>query len=153
MSIRHRWAGLNLSFHPMSSQLTVQDQAKVRQREIKYGEFMRQQDTGILQYLEVNHGISNPTRRLLKMIARVMSHMLGIELDREDKRRKNLLIGWLNFNFELIRPHIAGVVICDGDGRATGFMAQQLDDYRRANPNGTLSAYLRSPRLPNARRK
>jgi hypothetical protein len=66
-----------------------------------------------LYELEVHHRISSPTRHFLESIALVMSHMFEIDFDREDKWRRNLLIGW--FNFECIRPHIASLVICDSD--------------------------------------
>ena len=58
-----------------------------------------------VEMLQTKFG-SLPNRHQLLALAQVIKEKLGIALDREATRRKNVLIKWYDENLEVIKPFI-----------------------------------------------
>jgi hypothetical protein len=113
---------------------TEKDREEVERKKIQYKDYMEWKDRGILKDLKDYHGIDNPTRELLVTIAMLMGNECGIRPDRQDKRRRDLMIGWLNLHYEQIRAIVPNIVLRDTKGPMTGPNMDFWNVFRRDNP-------------------
>jgi hypothetical protein len=99
-------------------------------------------DRGILFDLDRLHGIADPDLDLLVCIAQAL-----VGLDRRIHQRiptwsKELTIGWLNYHYNILQPHIQNLVIRTGDGEALGPRADEFEKWAAANPDSEVMKYL-----------
>jgi hypothetical protein len=122
---------------------TQKDHNEVQQKKEEYGEFMTWgPERGILKDLAETFHIENPSLKYLVPIAQCVSHLTGVDLDRQDKRRRELLIGWFNKHYERVRPLLSGLVLVDDSGKGIGPCAPDFEKFRTDHPNHELLAYL-----------
>jgi hypothetical protein len=109
----------------------------------RYGKSAELRWTGILADLETFHGIETPDRILLVTIAQTLAHLLpDSEFGREEKRRKNLTIGWLNYHYDQIRDYIPNLVITTKTGEALGPQAAEFTRWTSQHPDHPIVQYL-----------
>jgi hypothetical protein len=125
---------------------TVKDQEEITQKRLEYRDFTELRDCGIVHDLEVRYRIANPTLTLLLTIAKAMSSLTGIEIGRQEKRRRDLLIGWFNKHYDAIKTHVPHMVIKDEDGQMKGPAVEQWGEFCTANPNAQILEFLRCPK-------
>jgi hypothetical protein len=125
---------------------TTRDQEQIMQKRLEYRDFADLRDHGIVHDLAVHYGIANPTLPLLLTIAKAMSKLAGIEIGRQEKRRRDLLIGWFNKNYDKIQAHVPHMVIKNEDGEMKGPSLEKWEKYRVANPNAEIFDFLRCPK-------
>jgi hypothetical protein len=117
-----------------------------KQRELieaRYAEFAELKQSGILADLATFYGIKEPDQTLLVTIAQTLAHLLPeIEFGREEKRRKNLTIGWLNYHYDRIRNYIPNLVITTKTGEVVGPQAAQFTYWTSQNPDHPIVQYL-----------
>lgn len=87
------------------------DREEVAEKTAMYGSLREWKDKGIIHEFKETFGVENPTKDDLLALAQIVSKHTSIVLDRQDKRRKNILIGWFNSNWEQIRPLLSRVVV------------------------------------------
>jgi hypothetical protein len=122
---------------------TQKDHSEVQQKKEEYGEFMTWgPERGILKDLADMFQIENPPLKFLVPIAQCVSRLIDVELDRQDKRRRELLIGWFNKNYERIQPLLGGLILLDDTGRGTGPRAKDFEKFSAADPNHEVLLYL-----------
>jgi hypothetical protein len=90
----------------------------------------------ILRLLREYHSITNPSHRVLKMIAQTMASSVGLKIGREPSRRKELLIGWMNQNYDDFAPLIDKLVFTDESGQVYGDI-EWLRKYSAEHPEDT----------------
>jgi hypothetical protein len=125
---------------------TAKDQEEIMQKRLEYQDFTDLRDRGIVHDLEVHFSIANPTLPLLLTIAKTMSSLTGIQIGRQEKRRRDLLIGWFNKNYNTIKTYIPQMVIKDESGEMKGPSLEKWDEFREANPNAEILDFLRCPK-------
>jgi hypothetical protein len=119
------------------------DQRNVEVKHYELEEYTRhQQIWRILPALKQIHNIDKPSHAQLLAIARAVSARFGIVLDHEAKRRKSILIGWLNKNFEAFRETIPKIVLEDSRGHVWGPMKAEYEASAAANPNSLARQFL-----------
>jgi hypothetical protein len=122
---------------------TKRDHSEIRQKKEAYGEFMKWGSRrGVLKDLSEIFHVENPPLKFLVPIAQCLSAILNVELDRQDKRRRELLVGWFNKNYERIAPVMPHMILIDGDGRAIGPRAEAFQQFRAEHPCHSVLEYL-----------
>jgi hypothetical protein len=121
--------------------LTHDENAQTAKRN-EYAAFMNWTDRGILKDLKELFEIDDPPLPLLLTIARVLSEIIKIPLDRQDKRRREFLVGWFNKHYDHIRPHVSGLVLYHENGELKGKEAQRVTILQDADPERSLIKYL-----------
>jgi hypothetical protein len=119
-----------------------QDVAEVSRLREYYQPWCNWTDRGILHDLKEIHHRPNPTRLLLLSIALGVSHELGIPIGRQEKRRRDLIVGWLNEHYSHVEGIIPELVLCDSRGPLSG-PAEKLMQYRRDHPDDSDVAEIR----------
>lgn len=104
----------------------------------EYKDYMNWKNHGIVPEMERIFGVKEPVKEELLTLARMISKTLDIELDRQDKRRRDFLIGWFNKNFEIIRPILSKIVRIDPDGVSHGEHAEEWEIFKQTNPTDDL---------------
>jgi hypothetical protein len=113
---------------------TIKDNTEVQLLMDHYQPYLKWEGKGILHDLSVLHKRNNPSRLLLLSIALGISHAKNLALGRQEKRRRNLLIGWLNENYEHVHSVINELVLGDTSGDLSGPEAP-LRAYQAAHPD------------------
>ena len=98
----------------------AKDAEEIEKKKQEYAEYMDWTDRGILVDLKEMFDMEKPTKDDLKALARIVGEHLNIEVDRQDKRRKEFMVGWFNKNYELIRPVLSQMVLIGKNGEAHG---------------------------------
>jgi hypothetical protein len=121
----------------------TEDQKQQELAKARYGASAELKQSGILADLATFYGIKEPDRILLVTIAQTFAHLLPeIEFGREEKRRKNLTIGWLNDHYDRIQNYIPNLVITTKTGEVLGPQAAQFIDWTSQNPDHPIVQYL-----------
>jgi hypothetical protein len=121
------------------------DKEEIEDKKREYRDFGAWTDKGILKDLKLLFQIENPSLQLLLPIAMNLSHILNLPLGRQEKRRKNFLIGWLNKHYELIEKFVPRLVIKDDKGNMRGPCLEEWSTFQRANPDADILHYLAHP--------
>jgi hypothetical protein len=85
-----------------------------------YAPYSKWTDRGILHDLGELYHHAAPTQPLLLNIALVLSKHCGIPLDRNEKRNRDNLIGWINYHYDSFGPLIPRLLIRDTTGAPMG---------------------------------
>jgi hypothetical protein len=93
-----------------------QDKAEVTRLTAYYRPWIDWTDQGILHDLKVIHDVDDPAKGLLLNIAVSVADQHQIRLGRQEKRRKDLLIGWLNEHHSYC--DVASLILYQGPGCA-----------------------------------
>jgi hypothetical protein len=126
---------------------TEKDHSEVRQKKEAYDGYMNWGiDKGVLKDLAEIFHVQNPPLKFLLPIAQCMAVMMNIELDRQDKRRREVLIGWFNKNYDSIGPVMRNMVLIDTHGRANGPLAGGFEQFSVENPSHDVMVYLNGER-------
>jgi hypothetical protein len=119
------------------------DHSEIQHKREMYGDFMNWgPDRGILKDLADTFHVENPSLKFLVPIAQAMSATINVELDRQDKRRREFLIAWFNKNYDRIQPLIPHLVLLDEAGRANGPRADAFQKFSDENPSHAAVLYL-----------
>jgi hypothetical protein len=120
----------------------LKDKDEIEQKRQEYQDFMDWKDRGILFDLEKRFQIVNPTLSLLLPIALNMSTLIDVQLGRQEKRRRDLLIGWLNKNYGQIQKYIPRMVIKNERGEIKGPNVDMWKKYVEDNPDADIHNFL-----------
>jgi hypothetical protein len=120
----------------------LKDKDEIGQKRQEYQDFMDWKDRGILFDLEEGFEIVNPTLSLLLPIALNMSTLINVPLGRQEKRRRDLLIGWLNKNYEQIQKYIPRMVIKNERGEMKGPNVDMWKKYVKDNPGADIHSFV-----------
>jgi hypothetical protein len=118
------------------------DREEVERERCRLKSFIRTDD-GIVPWMQSHLGVEKPNPAVLLALALTLSQATGIEIQRQHKRRKDLLIGWFNLNFLRLAPFLAGIVMIDENNVPHGDAAGVWTTYIRNTPNPTLLQYVR----------
>jgi hypothetical protein len=110
------------------------DKEEINQKRIEYREYMQWKGCGIVHDLEQQFQVTNPTLSLLLPIALSMSKLIDVPIGRQEKRHKDLLIGWLNKNYAAIQKYIPRMVIRDEKGNINGPNADTWKRFTEEHP-------------------
>jgi hypothetical protein len=121
------------------------DKQEIEEKRREYREFAEWQGKGILQDLVQYFGIENPPLQLLLPIAMSLSHMIKVQLGRQEKRRREFLIGWMNKYYDKIRDYIPNMVLKNDKGVITGPHVDAWERFKKANPQADVLKYLADP--------
>jgi hypothetical protein len=88
-------------------------------------------DQGILHDLKVKHDIEDPSNKLLLSIAMTVAEEHHIALGRQEKRRKELLLGWLNEHFNF---YDVGTLVLHPTQRTTTWTLQAIATQKESTP-------------------
>jgi hypothetical protein len=117
------------------------DKDEIEQKRQEYSEFMSWRDRGIIFELEGRCQVANPTLSLLLSIALSMSSLIGVPIGRQEKRRRDLLVGWLNMHYDEIKKYIPRMVI-DDKGELKGPGVAEWMKYKQEHPDAEIHRYL-----------
>jgi hypothetical protein len=120
-----------------------------------YKEHMGDNSPIIQEFLQ-RWNIKNPSLEQLLAVALMVSEEHHIELDRQDKRRRRFLIGWLNFHREEVLQVLPNIVMNHPTEGYTGEMVNDWLDFQKSNPDHRLFRDLREgppERAPPKRRR
>jgi hypothetical protein len=106
----------------------------------QYAGLMDLKDRGILYDLRRIHNLPDPTRNLLLGIATFVSRERKITLPRQEKRRRELLIGWLNLHYDKFKDLIPTLILYNRKESLNGPRMEDWPEYRAAIPNEDQSA-------------
>lgn len=129
------------------------DQQQIREKKDEYREYMDWKDRGILHDLRENFDIESPTLGLLLTIAVALQSICkehGISLGRQEKRRREILIGWFNKHYDIFKPVIPKLVIEDESGNLAGRLGEMWNKYKMENPDTTITQFIQTARPPSA---
>jgi alpha-L-fucosidase len=118
------------------------DQEEIEAKRREYAPFLECPDKGILRDLRDVFDLDGPTLQHLLPIAQTLAHKIGEVLDRQDKRRREFVIGWLNKHYDEIREYIPRLVIRDDRGTLRGPHADALNRYEEENPTAPVFKYI-----------
>jgi hypothetical protein len=118
----------------VSNRQAAKDKQEIAELKEHYGQWMGWKDQGILHDLREKHHRDNPSRLLLLSIAMGVAQQDGLKLGRQEKRRRDLLIGWINKHYAHFRDIIHQLVLGDSTGELSGAVSE-LAAYRRARPD------------------
>jgi hypothetical protein len=119
---------------PRAKSQTAKDKQEVRELTQHYKQWMNWKDQGILHDLRVKHHRDNPSRLLLLSIAMGVAQQQNLPLGRQEKRRRELLIGWINKHYDHFRGIIDELVLADTTGKLSGDL-QNLSGMLPLNPD------------------
>jgi hypothetical protein len=120
----------------------AKDKEEIDQKRVEYREYIEWKDRGIVHDLEQHFQVANPTLSLLLPIALSMSSLIKIPIGRQEKRRKELLIGWLNKNYAAIQKYIPRMVIRDERGDVKGPNVDAWKKFNAEHPNADVISFL-----------
>jgi hypothetical protein len=120
----------------------AKDKREVIQKRWEYDGFMDWRDRGIVYDLAQMHNVTNPALSLLLPIATAMSARIGVALGRQEKRRRDLLIGWINKHYDQICGYIPRLVFRDETGGMIGACVDEWKRYHERNPAEDIAKYL-----------
>jgi hypothetical protein len=120
----------------------AKDKEEINQKRVEYREYIEWKDRGIVHDLEQHFQVANPTLSLLLPIALSMSSLIRIPIGRQEKRRKELLIGWLNKNYAAIQKYIPRMVIRDEKGDVKGPNVDTWNRFSAEHPDADVISYL-----------
>jgi hypothetical protein len=103
-------------------------------------------DRGILYDMDRIHGRSKPSRDLLLRVALVVARVSDLTLGRQEKRLRELLVGWLNEHYEYVEPLIGSMILRDSTGGLSG-PVHLVREYRAQHPEETDLLALLGPGL------
>jgi hypothetical protein len=109
------------------------DQEDIRALRRDYEHFINWRDRGILHDLEKFHNLRDPTKKLLLGIALGVAWERQLPFGRHERRRKDLLIGWINANYDHFKDIIDTLVLGDTVGPLSG-PVDELAGYLRSHP-------------------
>jgi hypothetical protein len=113
----------------------ARDRDEVKQKRDEYSAFADWKDRGILHDLSQIHHINKPTQSLLLKTAMILARFHNVPLDRQDKRRKEVLIGWFNQHYDIFKDTIPKLAMKDKKGGFDGPNREAWKDFRRQNPD------------------
>jgi hypothetical protein len=126
---------------------TEKDRQQVSQRRAKYQSSTSRTDGGILADLKEHFGIENPPLPLLFQIGMNLSKACNVKFPRDERRRRELLIGWLNHNYDTFKACIPKMVIRDEEGNYSGPFRESWESFRANNPDEPVVKYLQGEQL------
>jgi hypothetical protein len=85
-----------------------------------YAPFLSWTDRGILHDLKRKHGRSDPSLKLLHEVAMIVAQTYKLTVGRQEKRRKEFAIGWLNEHYEYVEPMLDDILMRDTTGGPSG---------------------------------
>lgn len=120
------------------------DQQQIREKKDEYRDYMDWKDKGILHDLKEIFHIENPTLQLLVTIAVVLQNMCKdhVMLGRQEKRRREILIGWFNKNYDMFKPYIPLLVIQDEMGNLSGPRSPVWEKYKKENQESGILKFI-----------
>jgi hypothetical protein len=110
------------------------DDEKLKALKEELAPYIAWKDKGILKELGDLHEVLAPSKAVLLGIATVVSSEHDIELPRHVRRNRDLLIGWLNRNFDSYRNEIHECALfgqsgaSDPGGRLKGYVEEHPED-------------------------
>jgi hypothetical protein len=124
------------------------DKQEIEEKRKEYSEFAEWQNKGILHDIVRYFGIENPSLQLLLPIAMNLSHVIQVQLGRQEKRRREFLVGWMNKHYEQIQSYIPHLVLTDDKGVIVGPNVEAWNRYKRENPDAAVLKYLAGTAKP-----
>jgi hypothetical protein len=124
------------------TKVKAKDKEEIEQKWRDYQGYMDWKEQGILHDLQKIYNILNPTIQLLLPIALNMSALINVPIGRQEKRRRNFLIGWLNKNYDEISKYIPRMVIRDEKGEMKGPNIVTWQRYAQENPDAEIFQYI-----------
>jgi hypothetical protein len=118
------------------------DKEEIEEKRREYHDFYDWKDKGILKDLETRFQVVNPSLQLLLPIASNIAHTTKIPLGRQEKRRKEFLIGWFNKHYDVIQMLIPRLIIKDDKGKLYGPWLEQWEQFCRTHPSADITEYL-----------
>jgi hypothetical protein len=120
----------------------AKDKREVMQKRQEYDGFIDWTDRGIVHDLARLHDIHKPALSLLLPIATAMSARIGVPLGRQEKRRKDLLVGWINKHYDQICGFVPQLVFRDQTGGLKGASVGEWSRYHEKTPEANLGNFL-----------
>jgi hypothetical protein len=121
------------------------DQKEIEEKKKESREFSDWRDKGILADFQQLYQIDNPRLHTLLPIAMTMASIIGVSLGRQEKRRRGILIGWFNKNYELIRPLIPMIVFQDDKGNTFGPCSDDWARFQVLHSDSKVAQYVIDP--------
>jgi hypothetical protein len=119
---------------------TDNDRKEVTRLTAHYREYLWA-DHGILHDLEQEFKIRCPCMAILRQIAVLLGKVIGIEPGRQERRRREFCIGWLNEHYDAIREYIPRLVINDGEFEV-GPHLRDWRQFKEDNPDSDALRFL-----------
>jgi hypothetical protein len=91
-----------------------------------YRPFIEWSEPGILHDLKRFHNVEKPKVALLLAIASGVAQAGGMTMTRDVRRRRDLLIGWINSNYDRFRGIIEEITIAGDEGPTLTEQVQAL---------------------------
>jgi hypothetical protein len=123
----------------------AKDKWEVMQKRREYDGFLDWTDRGIVDDLARMYNICNLALSLLLPIVTNMSARIGVPLGCQEKRRRDLLLAWINKHYDQIRGFVPRLVFRNKAGGMTGTCADEWSRSREHNP--TPDCWLRNDLL------
>jgi hypothetical protein len=101
-------------------------------------------ESPILQFLTDKQGITGPRMDFLRPFATVIVKEAGITLGRQEKRRRPLLIGWLNENIKAVEEIYPNMVW--GEDNLELAMGPMADVWNNIDPEGPDREFIEAAR-------
>jgi hypothetical protein len=92
------------------------EQKRIARKKDKYRPFIEWAEEGILVDLKKFHDIPAPSHRLLLALALEVARSAEVNIDRDVRRRKYMLVGWINSHYDLFRGLVERFVITNPKG-------------------------------------
>jgi hypothetical protein len=114
----------------------AKDKREVMQKRQEYHGFMDWTDRDIVHDLARLHDIHKPALSLLLPIATTMSARIGVPLGRQEKRRKDLPVGWINKHYDQICGFVPQLVFRDQTRGVKGASVGAMEQISRKDSGG-----------------
>jgi alpha-L-fucosidase len=125
-----------------TTEAKTKDKEEIEAKRREYAPFSDWSNKGILKDLKELFGMENPTLQHLLPIAQTMSHKIKEQLDRQDKRRREFVIGWLNKHYDQIRCYLPRMILRDDQGVLKGPHLDTWEKFEAGNPTADIFQYL-----------
>jgi hypothetical protein len=125
-----------------SHEASLKDKQECQAKRKEYADYAKWTNHGILKDLEESFALTDPSRRTLLPIVQTLSTLINVPVDRQDKRRKEFLIGWCNKNYDLIKPKLKTLVLMNDKREMKGIGSERVRKYVDENPSSSLVVYI-----------
>jgi hypothetical protein len=123
----------------------MRDQKEIEAKRGECRPWIESPGHAIIRDLQQYFHIENPPLQLLLEIAMSLANLIGVKLDRQDKRRRELLIGWFNKHYDRICDYVPRMVLRDDNGMMLGPCIDSWKEYTQKNRHADVLQYLESP--------
>jgi hypothetical protein len=103
---------MNLSREAARKIAQEKDKQEFEMKKREYEGYMDWWDRGILYDLREIFGIPDPSFEVLLPIGLALARCIKMDLGRQEKRRKPLIIDWINKNYSRVEKYVRRMVIC-----------------------------------------